>query len=290
MGLFFMFLKDSVEKILSATIVDSQAVSGGCVSEAYLVTTSKQQNYVVKLDQSRCGMLMVEADGLQQLKQTDTFYIPTVISVDEHLLILEAIAVTNPQKYFWQIFGEKLAALHQFTGEHWGLSYDNYIGMTPQLNSTKENSWSDFFVNQRIAPQFKWLKEKGLATGRLSEIYNDLIKTIIAHLTRRVPSKSLLHGDLWSGNYLVSPNNSPVLIDPAIYYGDREAEFSMMLLFGGFPAEMFDAYQNTWPMDEGWEQRRSIYKLYHLMNHANLFGQSYIAQVQQCTDQIIRLS
>ena len=177
--------------------------------------------------------------------------------------------------------------MHQFQENYWGLKFDNFIGATPQSNNTTHTSWKDFFIEERIKPQLKILESNGLGKTLIFELQHEMLKKVSELLSGIDESPSLLHGDLWSGNYLVGQNNEPIVIDPAAYFGHREAEFSIMKLFGGFPEKFYIRYQEIYPFTAGADERIQIYTLYHLLNHANIFGSSYLQQSERLVKKII---
>ena len=173
-----------------------------------------------------------------------------------------------------------MAELHRTKGERFGYESDNYIGATPQPNEWS-NSWVEFFRERRLGFQVRLLEERGYATPELLEKATALMGKLDALIGRHPVEPSLLHGDLWSGNYMSDADGMPVLIDPAVYYGDREADLAMTELFGRFDAKFYAAYKKSHPLAAGYDQRRDIYNLYHLLNHLNLFGLSYMPGVME---------
>jgi fructosamine-3-kinase len=172
----------------------------------------------------------------------------------------------------WPAMGRMLATLHRHTGERFGWERDNWIGLAPQKNGWSDD-WIGFFRDCRLAPQ--------LARAALEREAQPLIAVLPSFFDGYLPQPSLLHGDLWSGNAGFLRDGSPVIFDPAVYYGDREADLAMTELFGGFPPAFYAAYREAWPLDSGYEQRRDLYNLYHVLNHANLFGGGYVAQARR---------
>jgi fructosamine-3-kinase len=169
--------------------------------------------------------------------------------------------------------GRGLAAQHRTTAETFGLDHDNFCGSNAQIN-TPTDDWVTFFGERRLGYQMELVRSRGRLPGRRG----DRLENLIAQLGNWLPSHppaSLLHGDLWGGNWLVTAMGEPALIDPAVYYGHREADLAFTELFGGFPAAFYQAYQSAWPLDPGYEERKPLYNLYHLLNHLNLFGESY---------------
>jgi fructosamine-3-kinase len=169
--------------------------------------------------------------------------------------------------------GRNLAALHQVTAEEYGLDHNNFIGASPQPNTPTAN-WVTFFRDKRLGFQMSLAEQRGYLTSRRARLLERIGARLEEWLPARPPA-SLLHGDLWGGNWLTTDAGEPALIDPAVYYGHREADLAFTHLFGGFPPTFYAAYQQSWPLTEGYEARQDLYNLYHLLNHLNLFGESY---------------
>ena len=265
-----------LEEKLNLEILALSQLYGGCINQAFRIET-KFCNYFVKIN-SDINLFSSEEKGLARLKSTNTFHIPEVIICNKfketYYLIMEFVESDNQKDNFWELFGQKLAALHRNFEERFGLEYNNYIGSLPQKNTFDFNS-IDFFINSRILPQLRIL-EKRLSINLYSD-FNKLFKLLPNIIPLEKPS--LLHGDLWNGNYLVNNNGEPTLIDPSIYYGNREIDIAMTKLFGGFPKEFYVSYNLEFPLIEKWEERIDIWNLYPLLVHANLFGDSYLKQI-----------
>jgi fructosamine-3-kinase len=174
----------------------------------------------------------------------------------------------------FEALGRQLAMLHRATAPAYGLDHDNYLGIMPQLNSWME-SWAAFFRERRLRVQVELARRKGHLSGQRARRMERLLDQLDTWLGGHTPPSSLLHGDLWGGNVLAGPGGAPALIDPAVSYGDREAELAYTALFGGFPAAFYRAYDEAWPLPDGWQERRDLYNLYHLVNHLNHFGERY---------------
>lgn len=177
----------------------------------------------------------------------------------------------------WPGLARMLARLHRNLGERFGWPSDNFIGPTPQPNRPT-GDWIEFWATRRLAPQFALAAKSGYEA--LAAPGARLIERLPALLGGHAPQPSLLHGDLWNGNAGFLKNAGPVLFDPAVYYGDREADLAMTELFGGFPRAFYEAYHEAWPLERGYQSRRTLYNLYHLLNHLNLFGSGYLGQVR----------
>jgi len=177
-----------------------------------------------------------------------------------------------------ELLGAALAAMHRATVPSYGLDHDNYIGATPQPNRPLAN-WLGFFRERRLGFQFELAQRNGHVRGERARRMERLLGRLGEWIDDAVMQPALLHGDLWSGNFIIGHGGAPVLIDPAAYYGDREADLAMTRLFGGFPPGFYRAYEAAWPLPDGWQGRVGLYNLYHLLNHLNLFGESYGTQV-----------
>ena len=232
-------------------------------------------------------MLAAEAEGLNELAKSDAIRVPEVIRLTEDFLVLEFIPTAiNPPTDFWPKLGQQLANLHAYSRKIHGFHQDNFIGRSPQKNHCNGN-WNEFFWQRRLLPQWEMAVQRGIpkTTKRL---WRKLEILWPAPLEGSSTQASLLHGDLWSGNVLVSNNGEPVVIDPAVYYGDPEADLSLTYIFGGFPTPFYHAYHEIRPKSEGFARRQKVYQLYHLLNHFNLFGNSYMQSVESCLVEITR--
>jgi fructosamine-3-kinase len=229
-------------------------------------------------------MFEKEANGLRELASANVIRVPEVIHTSEDCLILEYIESGSKRKDFFEYFGHRLALLHQQSAEEFGFFEDNFIGSTPQKNLPSEeekNNWPLFYWNKRILYQFRLAEKNGYADKTLTSLISNLESVLEEILSAGAEPPALLHGDLWGGNYMVDESGSPVLIDPAVYYGHREADLAMTKLFGGFSEEFYRAYQQTYPLKAGASEREPAYLLYHVLNHLNLFGPGYYGQAIQ---------
>jgi len=274
--------KTLLSKGYSVDDLTASALSGGDINQAYRLT-SGTDNFFVKLNNKAFSldMFQTEALGLELLSQCKGFMIPRVIGTgtledSRAFLLLEFIEETAQGESFWQEFGKALASLHSISESYFGLDHDNYIGSLPQSNK-KHKSWEDFFAEERIEKQFSLAYNQGYFPREVLKAKDKLINRLTELLPREKPS--LLHGDLWSGNYLAS-QHTPVLIDPAVYFGHREVDIAMMHLFGGFPQQVFESYNSVYPMEKGWKNRLEVHNLYPLLVHTNLFGRAYANQVE----------
>lgn len=272
-------------------LVGSQPVGGGCINHASRIKTSVGDFFLKWNASAPRDMFLKEAAGLEEMHQEDNLYlkIPKVIwskEVDElpGVLLMEYLAENGNTSGFDERLGRGLAQLHRKTTSAYGFHHSNYCGSTIQEN-TWTSSWPEFYANHRIAALVKQLVAKRSLTmdeQKTFERLTDKMPILLNHSTR----PSLIHGDLWSGNYLYT-TNGPALIDPACYYADREMELGMMLLFGGFSPAVWKAYQADSPLPKGWEERIPLYQLYHVLNHYLLFGGSYGIQALRIARQYL---
>jgi fructosamine-3-kinase len=268
-------------------IRDRRSVGGGSINQAYCVSDGEQR-YFVKLNHAeKVGMFEAEALGLKDLEATQTITVPHPLCVgrtEEYSYIVLEWLDLGRSGADWQLMGVQLAELHrQGTAPAFGWHRANTIGDTPQPNPW-ENNWTTFFTEQRLRFQFTLAQRN---SGRFFQV--DKLSAAIPELLKgHEPSPALVHGDLWSGNAAFTTTGQPVILDPATYYGDREVDIAMTELFGGFPTAFYQGYQSTWPLPAGYEDRKILYNLYHILNHFNLFGDSYHAQAQQMIQVILR--
>ena len=270
-------------------------VGGGDINQAYRISgiiddENTLSSFFIKLNQkSRLDMFEAEAAGLQEIDRAQAIHVPKVIcsGIDENqsYLVLEYLSFAGGNSFSAQQLGQQLAAMHKQTSPQFGWSRDNTIGSTKQINKQTEN-WINFWREFRLGYQFDLAAKKGGAQSLLTK-GEKLLNNLDAFFIGYEPEPSLLHGDLWSGNYAYLKNGEPVIFDPAVYYGDRETDIAMTELFGGFPAEFYSAYNEVWPLDKGYKQRKTLYNLYHILNHYNLFAGGYAMQAENMTDQLL---
>lgn len=255
---------------------------GGSVNYSYQIETNREP-FFIKLNRADSfpNMFGLEQLGLHTIEESNTLEVPRIIAEGEcegiAYLILEFIETGKETNSFWEKFGRQLAALHQIKEKQFGLAYSNYIGSLPQSNELTED-WSTFFGQQRIMSQAKMAFD----SARIDQSLLSQLESIINNLNNLFPlaTPSLLHGDLWSGNFMVHANGNPIVIDPAIYFGNREMDLAMSLLFGGFQKRFYDAYQEVYPLSKAWETRVDLCNVYPLLVHVNLFGASYAQRLK----------
>ncbi len=259
-------------------------LSGGCIHEVLHIECPEGTSCVMKLAPiSDRDILAAESENLQALANHGAIRVPAVLGLHESethaVLVLESLAVGSMGDARWEEFGQALADLHSAYGpERYGFSRDNYIGRTPQVNAWTED-WVEFNIQCRISPQVVRARDTGLLDSSATAMLDAVMERLDRFIPRN-PTASLLHGDLWSGNALVLETGSIALIDPACSIGDAWADMAMMRLFGGFPAGCQDAWRSALGFKEA-DDRVAVYQLYHMLNHLNLFGGSYLGGVME---------
>ena len=276
----------------SVAIAETDRLSGGDINKAYGLTLTNGKHIFMKANAKQNAVFFTaESAGLTAIAKTGAIATPEILctgtddgeDVGYSFLLLEFIKSGKRNKDYWIDFAHNLAAMHKADtsvyfddGGKFGFFQDNFVGARPQIN-TPCASWISFFRDNRLAPQFK------AADSYFDEADRSLITKLLDHLEDFMiePEKpSLLHGDLWSGNVMCSPDGKAMLIDPAAYVGHAEADLAMTELFGGFPPEFYEAYREAKPLQPGYDNRRDLYNLYQLLNHLNLFGPSYLGPVK----------
>ena len=293
-------------------IIDARSLSGGCISDVFAVSLrcdgihswlppsdrqrgKPQVDLVIKRNSAeRIAYFQCEREGLLSIAESGTIRVPQVYAVDvvgDHAyLAMELIRVGRSRSSTQRFsgFGQQLALFHQATkGDAMGWPTNNFLGSADQPNGPSE-TWSEFVATRRIGFQIRWASDQGLADQRLKSECDKIMSQMEQLLCGREETTSLLHGDLWSGNYLFDSEGQPVLIDPAVYRGCREAEWGMITWFGNCGREFEQAYQEVWPMADGWRRRVGVYVLYHQLNHLNLFGSSYADACHRTAREILR--
>jgi fructosamine-3-kinase len=245
--------------------------------------------FVKSADRQRLPVLEAEAAGLRELASAAALRVPSVLAVglagSQAFLALEWIEFRAATSHAEARLGELLAVQHRVTALRFGWHRDNTIGATPQSNAWTDD-WTRFFVERRLGFQLDLAVERG-QSGRLIERGRRLCEQLDVLLRGHRPVPSLLHGDLWGGNWAADEAGTPVVFDPAVYFGDREADLAMTRLFGGFGRAFYDAYESAWPLAAGATLRFDLYNLYHVLNHLNLFGGGYRAQAEALIDRLL---
>lgn len=270
-----------------------EAVVGGDISQAYMITDGQQRFFVKVNTFAFLENFQQEAIGLIYLKRCPELITPSVIAVgsfrQQSFLVLDYLELNQTGED--SHFAESLASLHQLIEEQFGFEANNYIGANLQINNWSTD-WGQYFVEYRLRPQFEWLFHKGLNTAQNKELIvksKELMDKSRSYLNQHSPKPSLVHGDLWQGNYRFDSAGNPVIYDPACYFADSEVDIAMLEMFGSPSKEFYSVYYQFHPRKSGAEARKKIYNLYHLLNHANLFGGGYLISTKSSVDEILRL-
>lgn len=271
-------------------IITSKPLSGGDISTVYHIQTTNADLVAKVTPTYQQGQLLTaEAKGLNLLAKQNTIAVPDVYeltNLDEVTALIMAYVPTKPVEDKDMVrLGQDLAALHQCMGTQYGLKHDNFIGVLPQSNQS-HNRWAEFYTNERLLPQFKTANENGLLNSSEIPKVDIIIDTIKQYTEHTEPT--LLHGDLWRGNYLIHEDGTPFLIDPAIYYGHSAVDIAMTKLFGGFSKDFYEAYHEIIPDSSNAQVQIDLYQLYYLLAHLNMFGLSYKGSVIQIVNRYFR--
>lgn len=272
-------LKSIQQKEIS--ILKNERVHGGDINQSYHLTTNSGE-FFVKINNSQFhGMFAKEYHGLEILSDTHTIKVPKPVYTGEHdhqqFLVMEWLEEGKPSSQFWIEFATGLASLHRNYGEKFGLKENNFIGSLPQNNDEHER-WSEFYSTQRILP----LMKRAVREKKADDTDMRLAEKLSTRLDIIFPPEpaALLHGDLWSGNFMSTKTGQAAIFDPAVYYGHREMDLGMSLLFGGFDKTFYDHYNEFYPLEKGWKNRIGLCQLYPLLVHLILFGTAYYPRVK----------
>ena len=266
-------------------------VGGGCIADSRVVAFADGSTVFVKCVAGAPGMFVREAEGLAALAETRAIRVPDVLAVGDDALVLENIEQGSGGAGFFETFGRQFARLHRRRGPACGFEHDNFIGSTQQVNQPLSGplpdegqgdgeDWPDFFLERRLRFQVHLAAVRGHGET-LAKLLGACEHRLVELMNTAIEPPSILHGDLWSGNFIVDESGQPCLIDPAVYYGHREADLAMTRLFGGFSPAFYEAYHEEFPLADGHGERLPMYQLYHLLNHLNLFGSGYYAQSER---------
>jgi len=283
-------LREGLEQAIAAAVGGSVAiraahtVSGGCIHRSFRLDTDRGLYFLKLNDAALADALSAEIDGLQALQRAG-MRVPTPIAhgtlANDAYLVMEHLSLGAWRPETQRCLGEALARLHHDTQPRYGWHRANYIGATPQRNDWHDD-WSRFWSTQRLQPQLQLAARNGYEFGNLSVALSETIRAVLADR----PS-ALLHGDLWNGNAGALADGAPVLFDPAVYCGDPETDLAMTELFGGFGAAFYDGYRAVRDIEPGYETRKHVYNLYHVLNHLNLFGAGYSRQAESLMRRLI---
>ena len=281
-----MSLQEAIAQAISKAtgvafrIENQHGVAGGCINRSEILSGAGRRYFVKFNEARRLVMFEAEAEGLAEITRSNSVRVPYPIChgthADQAYLVLECLDIGDVTAQSDEVLGRQLAVMHRSTNGQFGWVRDNTIGSTPQIN-TQETDWVTFYDEHRLRFQLDLATENGYAKG-LQPLGEKLLEKLPAFFTTHQPQPSLLHGDLWGGNHAAMRDGTPVIFDPAPYYGDRETDLAMTELFGGFGVRFYAAYREAWPLDAGYALRKELYNLYHVLNHLNLFGGGYRGQ------------
>ncbi len=265
------------------------SIGGGDINAAYRLETPTLSWFIKVNSPSLAFMFEAEATGLRELAELQAVRVPTVITCGQSgrysFLVLEHIGLGTLSGESARLFGVQLAAIHRHKQPFFGWHIDNTIGSTAQHNERHED-WVEFWRHQRLLKQLQFAADNGFG-GKLQIQGEKLAEKIDVFFSDYRPDPALLHGDLWGGNVAADRDGAPVIYDPACYYGDREADIAMTELFGGFGSQFYQAYRSEFPLDSGYAVRKTLYNLYHILNHLNLFGRTYLHQAESMIMQLL---
>lgn len=266
----------------------AQLIAAGNMNQAICLETSEGSYFLKTNHLEVSDVFLKEKQGLELLKKHTSLQIPFVVNwgrmEDTNYLLLEWIPAGPPNKKHWHTLAEGLAELHMATQDVFGLDASNYISIIPQKN-TPTPDWETFYIQERLEPMLQRAYFHQLIDEGFMKVFRQLYPKIEGIFPKEKPA--LIHGDLWSGNVLVNPSGSPSLIDPAAYFGHREMDISFSKLFGGFEPSFYDTYQEIFPVEPGFEERKDLYNLYPLLVHLNLFGSGYLAGIKRTISRYI---
>jgi fructosamine-3-kinase len=262
-------------------------IGGGCINETVkLLGTDGTASFLKSNTSADTSMFAAEFDGLKALAATNTLRVPQPLCFGEAegqaWFVMEFLPLSGTRAGSQEELGRQLAELHRTPQSHFGWHRDNTVGGTPQRNP-RADDWIEFWREHRLGCQLELARQRGASFPGVDQLLDRLHE----FFTDYDAQPSLLHGDLWSGNVGFLADGPPVVFDPACYFGDREAEFGIIEMFGGFTAEFYRGYHSVWPLDQGFQRRLPLYELYHALNHFNLFGASYAASCQRLIDQLL---
>ncbi|MDX8404161.1 MAG: fructosamine kinase family protein [Mariprofundaceae bacterium] len=285
-------ISDSLASVAgdAGNITNKHQLSGGSINAAYRVETETGELFFVKLNRETLfPMFEAEAEGLQELRKAHVIRVPEPIlsgaGQGYSWIVTEYISFGRSNAQTEETFGHQLAEIHRVISNRFGWHRNNTIGSTPQVND-QEDDWIGFYRKHRLGFQLNLAAQNGFR-GSLQSKGERLMADLGHFFDGYEPVPSLIHGDLWGGNRGADERGAPVIFDPAVYYGDREADLAMTSLFGGCSDHFYDAYYETWPLVDGYPARKTLYNLYHILNHANLFGGGYAMQAEGMMDHLL---
>jgi protein-ribulosamine 3-kinase len=265
-------------------------VGGGSINNTAVFSGRCGRQFFVKRNKAdKLDMFTAEVEGLAALTQAKAIRVPEAICVGqaagESFIVMEYIRFGSGNADSHTRLGQQLAQMHRYTADEYGWYRDNTIGSTPQPNA-QSRDWVEFLRERRLGFQLELADRKG-AGSTLASKGRRLLDGLDFYFEAYRPEASILHGDLWSGNYAFDSDNAPIIFDPAVYFGDRESDIAMTELFGGFQPAFYTAYETAWPLEPGYVRRKKLYKLYHILNHFNMFGGGYAGQAESILDKLL---
>lgn len=273
-------LREKVQQPI--TSLSFSSVGGGSINDTYKITVSSGQRFFIKINSAERFPLLFEKEknGLNFIADKRIIRTPAVIDCsifdNNQILVLEWIEQELKSPSFWKNFGKQLASLHKISNDYFGFTEHNYMGALPQDN-THTTNWVDFFIHHRLQPQVHLAENKGLLNTKQIHQFQQLYDKLNDIFNKEDPS--LLHGDLWSGNFMCDERFQPVLIDPAVYFGHRSMDLAMTTLFGGFDKSFYETYHYYFPFPENYREQWDVCNLYPLLVHLNLFGSGYLHDI-----------
>ena len=270
------------------SLKQQRSMTGGSINQAFLLTSEDGLQYFVKTNQSgRQDMFEAESKGLLEIASSRAIKIPRPVCFGDDgvqsYIVMEFLDMTGQADQ--ALLGEQLAAMHNVSAERYGWHMNNTIGATHQSNSWTDD-WLDFWCEQRLGYQLQLAAKNGYG-GELQSLGEKLLVEMPGLFVGREILPSMLHGDLWGGNAAGLKDGTPVIYDPAFYYGDRETDLAMTYVFGGFTPTFYNSYQNAFPLDDGFAIRKTFYNIYHIINHLNMFGGGYHGQSINMLKQVL---
>jgi protein-ribulosamine 3-kinase len=273
---------------IAIDIESARLIGEGPATQAFRVDSDRGPLLLKLASGERAGMLSAEGEGLECLRAAEAVAVPAVravgVAAADAYLAIEWIDLSGDRRAAEATLGQRLALQHRVTASAFGWERDNTIGATPQINDWADD-WIEFFGERRLRFQLALATTNGLPAG-IARSVDRLLDDLERRLGDHRPAPSLLHGDLWGGNWGASRSGEPYIFDPAVYFGDRETDLAMTRLFGGFGAAFYEAYEASWPLPAGAAARTDLYNLYHLLNHFNLFGGSYANAVRDTAERL----
>jgi len=276
------------EKDINVSVISDVSVGGGSINDTYKIQTTGDA-FFLKVNSAKKFPDMFEREfvSLYYLEKASAIRVPEFVGIgqkeDISFILMSFIEKGQSGPNFWRDFGQNLAAIHRNTNDKFGFEMDNYIGSLPQRNKWEDN-WPDFFIHKRLESLVKNARDKGEIDGEISRQFDKLYVKLESFFPEESPA--LIHGDLWSGNFMSDTDGNPVIFDPAVYFGHREMDIGMSKLFGGFSHDFYEAYNDAFPMEKGWQERIEVANLYPLLVHVILFGGSYKYDVERILKRI----